>query len=142
MSNEENRLVILTHGTWGENLVASAETIVGKMKGIQCFSFLPEQAIADYYLLVKKEISESNTRIIILVDLFGSSTANVAGMLTRDANCLAFSGMNLSMLIKAYDLRAEPNEKVLIEQLICESAKDIRSINQEIKRAEDRMNKE
>ena len=136
METKETAIIILTHGDWGEKLVASAESIVGRMQRIHCFPFFPEQNIADYCKIVDRQLKEMESSYLILTDLFGSSTANVAGVLTRSHNCLAFSGLNLLMLITAYELRKETSEEKVIEDLLAAAATDLRCINQEIRLAE------
>lgn len=142
METTDAAIIVLTHGDWGESLVASAETIVGKLQNVRCFPFFPEQDIFDYCKEVDQALSEIQKEYVVLTDLFGSSTANVAGMLSRKHDCLAFSGLNLLLLITAYELRTETNKEKLIDQLLATAAADLRCINQEIKLAECKRNKE
>ncbi|MBO0456163.1 hypothetical protein JZO77_05340 [Enterococcus hulanensis] len=138
----ETALIVLTHGDWGEKLVTGAETIVGKMRNVRSFPFFPEMDFSDYLANVNQAVEDCGQKCIILTDLFGSSTSNVAGILSRNHQCLAFSGLNLLLLINAYELRKERNEQIVIDQLLTTAAKDLRCINREIELAEVKRNKE
>ena len=41
-------IVLLTHGEWGEELIKSAELIVGPLKNIKCFPLYPDCPFKEY----------------------------------------------------------------------------------------------
>ena len=44
----ENMILLGTHGRFGEELIRSAELILGEMKNVRSFSLLPGMALEDY----------------------------------------------------------------------------------------------
>ena len=42
------KLLLLTHGCWGEELIKSAELVVGEIRDAEAFALEPEDALADY----------------------------------------------------------------------------------------------
>lgn len=98
-------ILILTHGRFGEELIRSAEMIVGPMEGVVAVSCEAEDEPLGYQRRVQEAFSKLPHGSILLADLFGGTPSNTAAMLSRELEVNAISGVNLPMLIAAISLR-------------------------------------
>lgn len=95
------KLILITHGCFGEELIKSAEMIIGKQDNMQAFSLLPAVSPDDFYEEIKTELVKyQDQRILCLVDMFGGSPSAVAARLTLDFEIEIVSGVNLPMLLE------------------------------------------
>lgn len=97
--DDEISIFILNHGKFGEELIKSAELIVGKISNIQAFSLLSGISIEDFYEKVNKSIQLTKGKKLILCDLFGGTPCNVAMMIALQTKISIVCGVNLPMLI-------------------------------------------
>ncbi len=121
-------IILLTHGRWGEELIKGAEMIAGPIKNIYAFSLFPEQPIKNYLSKVEAVLKNMSTEAIVLTDLFGGTTSNVALMLFRKYKCHVASGLDIAMLIAADELRKEYGGGELIEMIIDRSTNNCKNI--------------
>lgn len=98
-------IIILTHGRWGEELVKGAEMICGKIENVYTFSLLPEQSMKDYMEQIENLLQDTPKGSIIIADLFGGTTSNVAAIISSRYDVIALSGLDIAMLIAADELR-------------------------------------
>lgn len=99
MEHEVNVLV-LNHGKFGEELIRSAELIVGKTEYAQAVSLVQGMSIEEFYEEVKGIMKTKHGTYIILTDLFGGTPCNVAMMLLREFQAHVICGVNLPMLLE------------------------------------------
>lgn len=109
-------IVIATHGKFGEELVASAEMIVGKMDRIHNLSLLPDKSFEDFFTESDVLLDRIQGPVVALVDLFGGTPSNVLTALTKKYNHKVITGLNLPLLIDLY-LKSQMNESVDIDEL-------------------------
>ena len=96
-------IVTCTHGKFGEELVHSAEMIVGPMKNIKVFSLLPAVDPFTYRSQVEQYISSKpETGFLCMTDLYGGTPSNVLASLIPLGNIHVITGLNLAMLIEVY----------------------------------------
>lgn len=96
----EVHILVLNHGRFGEELIRSAELIVGEIEYAQAVSLVQGMSIEDFYEEVTSEMKETKGTYIILTDLFGGTPCNVAMMLLREFHVHVLCGVNLPMLIE------------------------------------------
>ena len=78
------KLLLLTHGCWGEELIKSAELVVGEIRDAEAFALEPEDALADYMEKIRAVIEKSKGQDILLIsDLNGGTTSNVAAVFSK-----------------------------------------------------------
>ena len=99
---QKNRIiVIITHGKFGEEIIKSAEMIIGKQQNIVAYSLLPSVDPADLYEQILADLKKyETTEFLFLVDLFGGSPGITASRLTREVSGRVVSGLNLPMLLE------------------------------------------
>lgn len=93
-------IYVLNHGKFGEELIRSAELIVGKNDQFHAISLLAGMSIESFYEEVKKCMNKSNGKKIVLTDLYGGTPCNVAMMLQREFAFPVLCGVNLPMMIE------------------------------------------
>ena len=80
------QILLLTHGGWGMSLVQGVKMILGSVDFVKETALLPEMTLPEYMELVKAEVEKLPEGSIILTDVFGGTTTNVAAKLGRDFN--------------------------------------------------------
>lgn len=95
-------IVIGTHGRFGEELVKSAEMIIGAMEQVHCVSLLSSKSFEDYMNEAEALLSKLEGPTIVLVDLLGGTPSNVFTVLTKKYNHHVITGLNLPILITLY----------------------------------------
>jgi PTS system mannose-specific IIA component len=102
-------LVVASHGRLAEELVATAEQIVGPLAGVATCSIEPgssPDAIREKVLAAVESVDEGEG-VIVLADLFGGTPCKESLMLCQCRALEVLAGVNLPMLIKASSLRRE-----------------------------------
>lgn len=102
-------LVIATHGRLADELIATAEQIVGKLSHAATVSIQPGTAPQEIRDRVQKVVHAMNEGggVIVLVDLFGGTPCKESLRLVDSENVEVLCGVNLPMLLKANSLRQE-----------------------------------
>jgi PTS system mannose-specific IIA component len=95
-------IVIVTHLKLGEELLAVAELIVGKLKQFQAVSINPKEGVEE----ISERISEAIRKvdkgkgILILTDMFGGTPSNICLSFLEEWKIEVITGVNLPMLLK------------------------------------------
>ncbi|WP_334333096.1 PTS sugar transporter subunit IIA [Companilactobacillus sp. HBUAS59544] len=112
-------IIVATHGRFGEELVKSAEMLMGKTENVYILSLLPGKSFDTFY----KESNEIFSRIegptIALVDIFGGTPSNVLTALTKKFSHKVLTGLNLPLFIDLY-MKASMAKNIDLDQLITE----------------------
>jgi PTS system mannose-specific IIA component len=102
-------IVVVTHGRLAQEMVSTAEQIVGPLAQVTACSVEPGTSAE----VLRERISEAiarvdqNDGVLVMADLFGGSPCTQSMALCQKANLEVLSGVNLPMLIKASSLRLE-----------------------------------
>jgi PTS system mannose-specific IIA component len=94
--------VIVTHGQLANELVSSAEMIVGEIDHITAVSI----GWHDDVEVAREEIARAIQRVdaakgvIVLTDMFGGTPTNIAATFMDEASVEVVTGVNLPMVIK------------------------------------------
>ena len=101
-------LVIASHGRLADELVSTAEQIVGKLEAVSTCSIQPGAAPDDIREKMKAAVRsvDSGDGVIIMTDLFGGTPCKESLSMCRQRRIEVLSGVNLPMLLKASSLRA------------------------------------
>lgn len=115
---KRTEIFLLTHSHWGDALKEAAETIVGPIRNCQQFALMPEDSLADYIRKIEQRIEEER-QILMLTDLLGGTSSNVAAIFCKkNNNIMALSGLSMEMLLAADELRDEYTGKELIIKIL------------------------
>lgn len=96
-------LLLITHNLLGEDMLATASTILGKAR-------LASESIAVNNDCDPDEVQEtacnicdrldSGDGVLVLTDLYGSTPSNIANRLLEHHNVIVVSGVNIPMLLR------------------------------------------
>ena len=95
------QILLLTHGGWGMSLVQGVRMILGSVDFVKEVALLPEMTLPEYMGLVKAEVETLPEGSLIMTDVFGGTTTNVAAKLGREYGIKVYSGLNAPMLLAA-----------------------------------------
>lgn len=103
-------LVVATHGRLAEEMVATAEQIVGKLPLVATCSIEPGTAPEELRAKLKRAVAEvdEGEGVLVLADLFGGTPCKESLMMCQRGNIEVLAGVNLPMLLKASSVRMEP----------------------------------
>ena len=124
--------VIVTHGEFGAYMMEAAESIVGRQpRGVRVVSVSPRHPVSEITARIRKAIAEvsSPDGVIFFVDIPGGTPGNLSFPLIKDEeNFHMISGVNLYMLITAFNYRAQDDVESLVERIIHSGQKSVRDI--------------
>lgn len=106
------KIVIATHGRFGEELKNSAEMIIGSQNQLKSCSYLEGMTLESFSKVMDEEIE--NDKTLVFVDLFGGTPFNVAMALGNKKNFLLVTGVNLVTLIEACMNYCTQDEKEIL----------------------------
>ncbi|MDQ4120027.1 MAG: PTS sugar transporter subunit IIA [Acidobacteriota bacterium] len=94
--------VILSHGQMANELLAAAEMILGEIEGITAVSIGWHDDVETARTELERAISsvDQGKGILLLTDLFGGSTTNIAAMFHIEGRIEILTGVNLPMVIR------------------------------------------
>lgn len=106
-------LVVASHGRLAEELVATAEQIVGKLPAVATCNIEPGTSVEDLRAKMKQAVAavDQGEGVIVMADLFGGTPCKESLMLCSErcqsGKLEVLAGVNLPMLLKANSLRSE-----------------------------------
>lgn len=112
-------IIVITHGQFGQELLRTAEDIVGRQEQIAAISVTSEVGLDD----VSKRLGEILERLpspdghLILVDMLGGTPCNTALMKTKDMPSEVVTGVNLYMLLSSFTHRGHMDLKTLSKKV-------------------------
>lgn len=98
---KNSKIVLLTHGGWGEALVSSLEMIYGNIDCVHEIPLKPSYTLPEYMGMVREYVSTISEDSLIITDLFGGTPSNVAAAIGNQTGIKVFSGLNAPMLLEA-----------------------------------------
>ncbi|MBI5789610.1 MAG: PTS fructose transporter subunit IIA [Candidatus Schekmanbacteria bacterium] len=98
-------VVIVTHGKLAEELLKTAELIVGHQPQMKTFSVSTLADDASVYEQLRIAVKEVNTGqgVFILTDMFGGTPSNLSLPLLDEPGVEVITGVNLPMVVKLAD---------------------------------------
>ncbi len=98
---KEPKIVLLTHGGWGEALVSSLEMIFGSIDCVHEIPLKPSYTLPEYMGMVREYVDTISEDSLIFTDLFGGTPSNVGAAIGNQTGIKVFSGLNAPMLLEA-----------------------------------------
>lgn len=115
-------IVILTHGLFGEELFKSAEMILGRQDKVEIISMQAGFSLDNIAEKLEDIINVyGQDCCLVFTDMFGGSPSNISMAYLGIETVEVVSGVNLSMLLKAFSMRMDSNNT--LSQIAEESAK-------------------
>ncbi len=101
--------VLVTHGALGEELVAVAEKIVGKLPYVTAVSVGWHDDVDDAKSRIEESIKkvDQGKGVIIVTDMFGGTPSNVAMSFMVANKVDVVTGVNLPMVVKLGSQKGE-----------------------------------
>jgi len=102
-------VVVITHGTFGEGLLSTAQDMVGRQEQILFLSVSSDvgpHKLAEQILDVQSRW-EGQAGVLYLVDMLGGTPCNQALLQTKDRQSEVVTGVNLYMVLSAFKNRAQ-----------------------------------
>ena len=102
-------MVLVTHGRLADEFIAATEHVVGPQESIRAVSIGPDDDMERRRAEIVQAVEEVDTGngVILLTDMFGGTSSNLAISLLDRANVEVIAGMNLPMLIKLVKVRQD-----------------------------------
>ncbi len=123
-------IAVLTHGRAGEELIRSAEMIMGHLEAVVAVPLLPGDAFQDYQEKTERVMNEMPRGSLMLTDLFAGTPCNCAAViLRRIPGSAAVSGLSLAILIEAANLRGRFSGEELAEAVVAAGKDSIRNVS-------------
>ncbi len=104
--------------------------ICGNLKNIFAFPLMPDQSLIEYVEPIEEILRNAPEGSIILVDLFGGTTSNIAALLSSKYNILAVTGLNIAMLITASEVRGKYGREEIWEKLLNSSINNYKNLTE------------
>lgn len=95
-------VLVVSHCNLAQELINTAEFIVGKLKAVKAIPINPSQNDENFRREIKsaiKEIDEGDG-VLILTDMFGGTPCNVSLSFLKEEKVDVVTGVNLPMLIE------------------------------------------
>lgn len=130
-------ILLVTHGKFSEEILKSAELIIGKQEKILTLGLQHGDSIDVLGDKVEESIKflESDQGVLVLVDLFGGSPYNVVALNSNkigNINFRCISGVNLPMLLEAISMRESYDLDELTEHCMEAGSIGIKELFKEI----------
>ena len=102
-------IVVATHGRLAEELLSTAEGIVGVLPQARAVSIGADASMEEQRARLGEAIQavDSGDGVLVLTDMFGGTPANLA-LTFLDERIDVVTGVNLPMVLKLATARAEP----------------------------------
>jgi len=121
--------LVVTHGDFGAYLTEAAESIVGRQEqGVRVVSISPRVCVADLSQRIRRAIAELGGAdgLILFTDMPGGTPSNLAFPLVKDApNVEMLTGVNLYMLVSAFNHRSDYTLQALVEKVLADGQKSV-----------------
>jgi len=120
-------VVIITHRNLGEELLRTAEEIVGKLPAVEAVSIHASERIDKARGKIEAAIKavDSGSGVLIFTDMFGGTPSNLGLSFLKKDSLEVITGVNLPMLIKLASLRQEGSLKEVAQRLCRYGQKNI-----------------
>jgi PTS system mannose-specific IIA component len=112
-------ILIVTHGELANELLRTAQEIVGKLPRVEAVSIHASEHIEKARKKIEAVLQRVNdgSGVLILTDLFGGTPSNLVLSYLEAGKVEVVTGVNLPMLMKLPSLREERDLRALADKL-------------------------
>ena len=122
------KILVLTHGFFGSELIKSAELVIGKMENTEFIPLTSDISVTAYQEKVFSRLTQLNENDIVLVDLLGGTPSNTVALFSKQKKIPAIAGLNLSIFISCAINRQEKRGEELVQAVLKEAGNSIQQI--------------
>lgn len=111
-------IIVCTHGHASEEIIKTAEMIMGEQKNVGFVNFVPGENTDDLVGKFQEKLDQLDVSkgALVMVDLFGGSPFNAISQLAlADENIEVITGVNIPMVLETLALRSTQDVKGLVE---------------------------
>lgn len=99
-------IIVISHGTLSEQLVATASMIMGESSDVKYVTFSSKESLEDLRRKANEAVEPYESEgCLLLTDLMGGSANNISIELLKTKNVEVITGVNLPMLLEAIGYR-------------------------------------
>ena len=131
---KELEILLLTHGDWGKYIIDAGKMIVGNVDRVSQISLNPADTIEEFYEKVENKVSEMKEGSLIITDIFGGTTTNVAAKLSLSYKINIISGLNAPLLFEALLNIDSINEDSVLDSIVEEGRDSCKNILKELRK--------
>lgn len=122
------KILVLTHGFFGSELIKSAELVIGKMENTEFIPLTSDISVTAYQEKVFSRLTQLNENDIVLVNLLGGTPSNTVALFSKQKKIPAIAGLNLSIFISCAINRQEKRGEELVQAVLKEAGNSIQQI--------------
>lgn len=121
------KILIITHGALGAEMLRTAEGIVGKQDHVGIITLNQEDSLSTICKRTSETLEsiECPEGVLILTDMLGGTPCNACLPFSINKNVEIVSGINLYMLLSAFVNRRTMNIQDLVAKVIHDGIKNI-----------------
>ena len=131
---KELEILLLTHGDWGKYIIEAGKMIVGNVDRVSQISLNPADTFEEFYEKVEKKVSEMKEGSLIITDIFGGTTTNVAAKLSLSYKINIISGLNAPLLFEALLNIDSINQDEVLDNIVEEGKDSCKNILKELRK--------
>lgn len=126
------KVLILTHGDWGQHLIESAKMVVGDVTNLESIPLLPQETLEEYEQKVKKSVEKNSRNVFFLTDIAGGTTTNVAMKLAYPLKLKVISGLSAPLLFEVINSGNSLTNSEVIKEIIEEARENCKDVLKEL----------
>ncbi len=121
------KILVITHGQLGTEIIQTAETIVGKQEDVLTLTLSPEESLASLCQRTEELLKAQATPegILIMTDMLGGTPCNACLPFCTVYTVEIVSGVNLYMLLSAFINRRQMSLEELVRKVLHDGAKSV-----------------
>lgn len=119
-------VAVLCHGNWGKELIEDIKKLFGLKNKFLVFPLLPNMSVEEYREEVEKVLKVAPQNTILISDLYGGTTSNMAIYMGMKYNLNAISGLNLPLIL---EVDKEKEIEKILENLFLKENRSITCVN-------------
>ena len=131
---KELEILLLTHGDWGKYIIDAGKMIVGNVDRVSQISLNPADTFEEFYETVEKKISSMKEGSLVITDIFGGTTTNVAAKASLSYNINIISGLSAPLLFEALLNIDSIDEESTLDRIVEEGKDSCKNILKELKK--------
>ncbi len=113
-------IVVITHGNFGEGILESAKQIMKCTENCLAINLSGRRDLSELRAEIKPKLAklDSKNGILIFIDAMGGTPYNATLPLLEEGRLEVVTGVNLPMLLSAFNNRARMNVRELANKVV------------------------